>query len=226
MDNLRRIKFEKTFSHLPGFLDLLEREKPDIVHFHDQNGGASLSHLRKSRSWASPRSSHITVQGKPVPRANCCEMGRFPATERSLAGAAPNCRLQYAGLPKQIASLISLVEWPGVSWRKQDRIFSCSFCSHMTRKFAESLTNLSPWRMALLSWRNGVLMSGHAMGAPMEKIHFISTGGREAWAGVVPSRLSNRREQVLRLACLGRCSEIKGFQILIDAVKDCLGRHL
>src|SRR3954464_1569743 len=43
--NARLSYFNLLYDSLSGFETLLEDRKPDIVHFHDQGEGASLSHV-------------------------------------------------------------------------------------------------------------------------------------------------------------------------------------
>ncbi|HEY0257890.1 MAG TPA: glycosyltransferase, partial [Candidatus Methylacidiphilales bacterium] len=61
----RKILFTRSYDQLPGFEDLLDEFQPDLVHFHDQKGGASMSHLRavKARGCRVVLTYHSPEQG-------------------------------------------------------------------------------------------------------------------------------------------------------------------
>ena len=213
----RRAAYTKTYDALPGFEELLDEIRPDAVHFHDQSGGASLSHLRvvKARGLRAVVTYHSP--GQTCPQSSLLRWGRIPCDGEVRLGRCTSCRLNFSGVPRLWSDVAALAEWPGVDpWsdaavarvltgRTMTRLFRAAL-----REFIEKIDAI----VILAEWSRGVWRIN---GAPDEKLHLVRTGGSPAYAG--PRGPHGPERRPMRIACLGRCTWIKGFHVLVEAVK-------
>jgi glycosyltransferase involved in cell wall biosynthesis len=213
----RRAKFTRTYEALPGFAELLDEFQPDLVHFHDQKNGASLSHLRavKARGCRAVLSYHAPEQ--TCPQGELMRNGRIPCDGAVRLRRCTRCRMAANGVPRPLSDLASWVEWPGINpWsasplsryltgRLATRLFRESLREHL--HLTDAVVCLAEWSLEV--WRRN--------GCPEEKLHFIRTGGPETYAGDLPPKFPERK--TMRIVCSGRCDPNKGFQVLVDAVQ-------
>lgn len=209
--------YSKVYASLPGFSDLLDQMKPDLVHFHDQNGGASLSHMREVKQRGIPTVLTYHTPGQSCVQRALLYEGKHPCDGKVILQRCTACRLVDSGLPRPFARLASMTEWPGVSPSSSSRWQRVLSARLMTRIFKQSLEeffDLADGVVVGAEWCRAVLLSN---GLAEHKLHLIRTAGREPSNDVVGLKYPAR--QPLRLACMGRCSPVKGFHVLIDAVK-------
>lgn len=213
----RLASYAKTFPELPGFADLLDEIAPDLVHFHDQGGGASLSHLREVKRLGIPAIITIHSPGQTCPQRELLRYGEVPCDGEVRLGRCTACRLTVSGAPRPVAHLLALAECPGISSMSESRIARALTGRMMTRLFRDSLHeffHLSDGLVVLAEWSREVLVRN---GASAERVRLIRTGGPDPLRFAPPPREPGT--QPLRLACLGRATRIKGMHVLIEAVK-------
>ncbi len=213
----RDSSYSKTYSELPGFVGLLDRIQPDLVHFHDQGGGASLSHLREVKRRNLPAVLTYHTPGQTCPQRELLRYGHIPCDGEVRLHRCTSCRLTVSGVPRPVAALAALAEWPGFDPTSPSKLARVLTGRAMTRMFRDSLYeffSLADGIVVCAEWAREVLRLN---GAAESKLHFFRTGGREPWTGPVSEKFPER--QTLRIACLGRCTPIKGFHVLVDAIK-------
>jgi glycosyltransferase involved in cell wall biosynthesis len=213
----RKSQFTREYDQLPGFAELLDEFQPDLVHFHDQKNGASVSHLRavKARGGCAVLSYHSPEQS--CVQRELMREGRIPCDGAVRPGRCTFCRTTVNGVPRPLRDIASWVEWPGIDpWsdsplarmltaRKVTRMFRDSLQEHL--RLTDAIVCLAEWSLEV--WRRN--------GCPEEKLHLIRTGGPETYAGNRPVKFPGRKP--MRIVCSGRCVPNKGFRVLVDAVQ-------
>jgi glycosyltransferase involved in cell wall biosynthesis len=127
------------------------------------------------------------------------------------------CRLSASGVLRPLSDAVALAEWPGLNPWSESPLARVMTARKMTRLFRDSLRQFIEMADAIVilaEWSREVWLRN---GAPKEKIHLIRTGGRSAYAPKSGPMFPERKP--LRIACVGRCTQIKGFHLLVEAVK-------
>jgi glycosyltransferase involved in cell wall biosynthesis len=213
----RRAKFTRSYEPLPGFAALLQEFQPDLVHFHDQNGAASVSHLRavKARGCRTVLSYHAPEQ--TCPQSELLRNGRIHCDGAVRPRRCTLCRMTANGVPRPLSDMASWVEWPGIDpWSNSalNRYLTARLATRLFRDSLQEHIRLTDAVICLAEWCLDVWRQN---GCPEEKLHLIRTGGPERYAGNGPVKFPERKP--MRLVCSGRCDPNKGFQVLIDAVQ-------
>jgi glycosyltransferase involved in cell wall biosynthesis len=207
----------REFSEVPGFDGLLSEVRPDAVHFHDQGGGASLSHLRLAKQRHLPTVLTYHSPGQTCPQTELLRCGRTPCDGELIVNRCTSCRLQSAGVPRWMSRVLGTADFPGVDPWSQSRVSRVLSTRSVIRLFRESLdefTDLADIVVVLADWARDVWLKN---GCPNRKLRLVRSGGSTERALDRGPRFPNRK--VLRIGCLGRCDRSKGFHVLIDAVK-------
>lgn len=213
----RRAAYTKTHAALPSFTALLDEVRPDVVHFHDQSGGASLSHLRAVQARGIPTVLTYHSPGQTCPQSSLLRWGRVPCDGEVRLGRCTACRLHFSGVPHPACDVAALAEWPGVDPWSESPVARVLTGRTMTRLFREALRECIERIDAIVilaEWSRGVWQLN---GTPDAKLHLVRTGGQPAYAH--PRTRTYRTGNRLRVACLGRCTWIKGFHVLVEAVQ-------
>ncbi len=199
----------------PGFKEALHQIKPDIVHFHDFSIAANRTHIEVIKQAGIP-----IVMTQHSPGQSCLQRellygGTTVCDGEIQINRCTECRLLVQGIPAVARKPLSLVSLPVLGNSKLSRALSAR---EMTRHYyhawhsmisqIDAMHVLSRWQMEVMK-RNRV---------PAEKLAHISTGlpltPRE-----LPHRQSRKTSDPLRIIMLGRCDDVKGQEVLIDAVK-------
>jgi glycosyltransferase involved in cell wall biosynthesis len=213
----RRATFTRTYDPLPGFADLLDEFQPDLVHFHDQTGGASVSHLRAvaARGCRTVLSYHAAEQS--CPQRELLREGRIPCDGEVRPRRCTLCRMTVNGVPRPLRELAALMEWPGIDPWSDSPLGRVLTARRVTRLFRDALREQIRLTDAVICLAEWCLEVWRRNGCPEDKLHLIRIGGPERYAGNLPVKFPARKP--LRLVCSGRCVPHKGFQVLVDAVQ-------
>ena len=213
----RRAAYTKTFDALPGFDALLDDIRPDAVHFHDQSGGASLSHLRAVKARGLPAVLTYHSPGQTCPQSSLLRWGRIPCDGKVRLGRCTSCRLNFSGVPRGLSDLAALAEWPGVNPWSESPLARVLTARTMTRLYRESLREFMERIDAIVILAEWARDAWRINGASAQKIRLVRTGGHSAYTGSPGLHYPER--QPLQIACVGRCTWIKGFHVLIEAIR-------
>lgn len=198
------------YDDLPKFTETLEGFKPDLVHFHDFCAGASLSHLRickekRLKTMVTYHSPGNSCMQKGLIRAN-----QVPCDGEIIDERCTRCRYQIKGMPGVLASVLAAIKIPDGSsgrllLRNSTAIFHESF-----REFFATVDAVQ----VHAQWVRDVLVLNNV---PAVKINMVQLGGHPS----VPVDESNPadKDRPLRMAFIGRCVNIKGAHILVDAIR-------
>lgn len=209
VDN-RGAYFSGMYDELPGFEDVLTSFMPDIVHFHDQGKGASLAHLLICKN-----KGIKTLLTYHSPGQSCLQRALMFAGERPCDGRidfarCSSCRYQSMGVPAFIANVVGRIQLPidktGL-WIQRNRVelFYGSW-----RKFYAVVDGIQ----VHAKWVQELLLLN---GVGPKKVHYVEMGGSESMNRGDWMRTS--AEGPLKLVYVGRCTDIKGTHLLIEAVQ-------
>jgi glycosyltransferase involved in cell wall biosynthesis len=214
----RNAKYKRTFESLPGFDELLDNIRPNVVHLHDMGGGSSYSHLEaiKRRGIKSILTYHTPGQS--------CSQGELRFCGNTICDGfldvnrCTECRLTTAGIPAAGSRIISRIPFPAKALIERDDRWS---------RLVSARTKTNMFIGSFRQFIAGVdLVHVHARWVqqlmkvnqvPDEKVVYAATGG--TFRPIAPQLKSYAPGQVIDFVFLGRCEYIKGIQVLIRAVK-------
>ncbi len=216
--NSRKSFYTRDFQELPGFEALLADVQPDLVHFHDQSGGASLSHLKRVKSLGLPAVLTYHSPGQTCLQSALLREGHILCDGKVAVDRCTSCRLVATGMPRITSRILAAIEWPGINPWSESRVARVLSSRKMTRTFKDSLhafMRLSDTIIVLAGWSREVWLLNDC---PTEKLRLVRTGRPRA-ADAMPTMPRYPQRPMLRIGCIGRCDPIKGFNFLIDAIK-------
>ncbi len=201
---------------IPGFQALLHTFQPDVVHLHSWSERWGLSHARAVKEAGARLVVTVHAPGFT------CMQGSLMHHRRSLCDGeiqdyrCTECRLVNGGLPAPIAQLVATQSgWP-LSAEQRGTLARVLTARQLTREFRlawQELVGLVDAFHALAAWSQQVLLRN---GVPAKALHLIRTAGPQA----LPARTRQPMEDgVLRLVYWGRCAEVKGLHLVIDAIR-------
>jgi glycosyltransferase involved in cell wall biosynthesis len=223
---------KKTPSGLPLFKEILQQEKPDIIHFHEISGsnGITMAHVTVAKNMGIPIFTTLHVAGyvcktgkllyknkhpcdgeiKTYKCAVCCLHNRGMQYGISAATAAAgmlfkNINLQNSLMPASVAGLLSYPNYIDQHRKQLEQIFDDS----------EKVFVLSDWFKQVLM--NNSLPENKMVLLPKALPHDISLSTVVVSAAIDP--------QKIRLVFMGRLNKIKGLHLLIEALNEITGNN-
>jgi glycosyltransferase involved in cell wall biosynthesis len=206
--NYRYSYFTKIYPDPSVFASYLDQHKPDIVHFHDQGEGASLTHLRECK-----RRNIRALVTYHSPGQSCLQRaltfaGKEPCDGRIDYVRCTSCQYRLKSVPGWMSDVLARVRLPidktgKFNQRAKTELFYDSWSEYYS--LFDRVQVYSTWL------KNMLMMNG----VPEQKIHYIELGGPEA-VEPLPMQAGNGP---LKLAFAGRPTSIKGIHLLISAVK-------
>jgi glycosyltransferase involved in cell wall biosynthesis len=217
----REVYYTKQPQSIEGFQDLLHRLRPSVVHFHTFGPGASLVHMKEAQVIGARLVMTYHTGGISCPQTGLLRNGRTPCDGRLDVHRCTVCRYRNRGMAAIPAWILAHLPPIGVSVESQSLVFRLLTSQQMTKSFLESFFAMSKLVDVIhiqAHWIKPVLT---ANGVPEKKIKYIEMGvpfrGNGARGLRVPDGVSTDRP--LRLAYVGRCSDVKGIDVLISAVR-------
>jgi glycosyltransferase involved in cell wall biosynthesis len=203
-------------AEIPGFEELLQEFRPDVVHLHSFSEACGLSQARAAKAFGARLV--VTVH---APGFTCIKGNLIDARGRVCDGVmrerrCTRCRVHNGGAPYPLAAAVALqkgwpfhAESPGalahlLTGRQLTGAFQAAWRELMDR--ADALHVLAEWSREVLL-RNG---------APPEKVHLIRTAGPQP---LPPRQRRPMQNGVLRLVNWGRCHPVKGLHLVVEAIR-------
>nr|WP_071778039.1 glycosyltransferase [Synechococcus sp. WH 8016] len=213
----RVMQVASTALNIPGFKQLLDDFKPDVVHLHSFSDRCGLSH-----AYAAKAVGAQLVVSVHAPGFSCMNGTLIDASGKICDGVlrkrrCTRCRLHYAGLPRWLAAAVALqggwpmsAETPGawahvLTWKQLTGEFHAAW---------QELTYLADSIFVLAAWSRDVLLR---QGIAAEKVHLIRTAGPPP---LLPRKRTPMQDGILRLVYWGRCHSVKGLHLVIEAILD------
>ena len=207
-------RFTREVDNLPGFEDLLINEKPDIVHFHEQSRGASLSHLRIVRKMGIKAVITFHTPGQICPQRALLRNGKVPCDGKLILNRCTRCQLKSLELREPLPSLISLL--PNIKYKNySSRLKKLTGYKGLTSAYFKSYYEFFDLADTIHVYSEWSFKTYERNLKNLNKIQYFRTGG-------TPSLNFNREKKLkppLKIVFIGRCNEIKGIHVLIQAIK-------
>lgn len=207
---------ERRSAGIPGFLELLVDFRPHVVHLHSLSDRCGLDHVIAAR-----RSSARVVLTVHAPGFTCMQGSLLYHRKRICDGEirehrCNECRLVNGGVPPLLATLLSAQSgWPlglEASGRLAHLLTARQLTAAFRRGWLQLVQHLDGLH-ALADWSRQVLLRN---GVPPHKLRLIRTGGPPA---LPPRRRQPMQDGLLRLVYWGRCAEVKGLHLVIEAIQ-------
>jgi glycosyltransferase involved in cell wall biosynthesis len=209
-------------SAVAGFLDVLEREHPDVVHLHAFTAGASLGVLRAASAFGA-----ATVLSFHTPTVSCLRgtllhEGRTPCDGEVLRVRCAACVLGKHGAPPVMRWMLSRTPVPiargvgrllrggraATAVRMPELVMLRQAALRGALQEVDAIVATSDWVRTLLL-RNG---------APAEKI-VVSRVGIELAEPAQAKLVTRGAGTALRAIALGRLDRAKGLHVAIAALR-------
>ncbi|MFQ4137695.1 glycosyltransferase [Nodosilinea sp. PGN35] len=205
-----------------GFSELLAQFKPQIVHLHSLSYQCGLAHIELAKSVGAK-----VVMTVHAPGFTCIQGSLLYRRKEICDGyirdrKCTECRLVNGKLPAFLAHLVAVYHWPYMSPEGNSKIRHLLTAKQMTAAFRQAWATVVHQVDAfhvLCSWSQQVLSRN---GIPESKLHLIRAAGPEP---LPPKQRQPMEDGVLRCVYWGRCAEVKGIHLIIDAVQK-LPSHL
>lgn len=214
----RSAKYKRTFNSLPGFKQCLESVRPDIVHFHDQGGGASLSHLNAVKDFGAKSVVTYHTPGQSCSQAELRFCAQTICDGYLDVNRCTACRLTVAGLPYRASKSLSFIPFPAAALIMSDsriaRLLSARVKTEMfIDSFHEFVDKVDKVHVHA-QWVHDMMKLNRIED---RKIFFARTAG--TLDVVKPVQKRYQPGSILNFVFIGRCDFIKGIHVLIEAVK-------
>lgn len=200
------------------FAELLKYEKPDIIHFHDQSGGASISHLRIARQLGFKTVLTYHSPGQSCPQHALLRNGKILCDGYLKAYRCAKCLLSDRGIPFPLNSLLALPIYSTSSGENFKLIRLLTYHSNIKNyiKTFQEIYNMHDAIHVYAKWVKHLLMLN---GIDEKKIYFSAQGLPNYQQESSIFENQTIKQNSLKILFIGRCTYIKGVHVLIEAIK-------
>lgn len=203
-------------SAVPGFHALLNDFQPDLLHLHSLSESCGLAHVRAAKERGIPVVVTVHAPGFTCMQGSLMHHRRTVCDGEIRDHRCTECRLVNGGLPAPLAQLVAVQSgWP-FSSEQSGTLAHVLTARQLTRAFRlgwQELVGLVNGFHVLAEWSRQVLLRNGVSG---ESLHLIRTAGPQA---LPPRPRQPMEDGVLRLVYWGRCAEVKGLHLVIEAIR-------
>ncbi len=201
-----------------SFERLLKKEHPDIVHFHDQSGGASLNHLKIVKKLGIKTLLTYHSPGQSCPQRALLYRGRTLCDGKLLIDRCSKCLYINKEIPNFIASLLIKfpIKFKNIESSSIKRFLNLTHSVDIFKESFEKIYELHDGIHIYCYWIKEVLKSNNV---GEEKIYFVPQTIPMHDKYDEDENNDTFSEDKLKLAFFGRCTYIKGVHILVKAIK-------
>lgn len=214
----RKSVYDRSYRSIPGFAAYLKKLQPDLVHFHDFSGGASLTHLKEVK-----RQGIKAVMTYHSPGQSCMQRALRYANKSICSGkldlsVCTNCLFQSNGINELTARIFSCMP-TGLTIRNTDSMLRRAFtATSATKLFIDSFYE----GMSLLDrihvhakWVYDLFILNNIRESSLFQARIAGPPGVKRDRTRFPAAFS--KERPLRVIFAGRCESIKGIHVLVEA---------
>lgn len=216
----RKAYYARRPNAAPGVRELFAETMPAVVHFHTLGLAAGMLHLEAAKAIGARTIVTYHTGGISCPQTALLENGFSPCDGRLEIARCTRCRLANRGMPVKLAELLARIEVGEGSGGDESIIGRLISSRSMTKAFIASFQSAielidvfhiqSRWIADVLR-RNGV---------PDDKMAFVEMGVSQepvAAGDHICEAFNDARP--LRLVFAGRCSDVKGVETILGALK-------
>lgn len=196
------------------FRQLLEEEKPDVVHFHAFTPVISHLWLSAAKVLGIPCVYTYHTPTLTCARGTLMRWGAIPCDGEMLPQRCAACALHSYGIARGLAEVMSWLS--PVTQRLNSRIpFGIK---PLTQKRSASVKN---WLhgmnriIALCEWGRQVMIQN---GVPKECLSVVRHGLAVASDNIAPTKVDKDASSLVKLGFFGRLDPTKGLEVLVDAL--------
>ncbi|WP_045835337.1 glycosyltransferase [Hyphomicrobium sp. 99] len=204
----------------PSVCNLFEELKPAVAHFHTLGLTAGMLHLEAVKAVGARTIVTYHTGGISCPQTGLLENGVSPCDGRLEITRCTRCRLANRGMPVKLAQLLARIDLTDGTERREGVIGRILSSRRMTKTFITAFhaaIELIDVFHIQSRWIADVLRQN---GVPEEKIAFVEMGVSQnpvAFDAHLPEMFNETRP--LRLVFAGRCSDVKGIETILEALK-------
>lgn len=205
-------------SAVPDFEVLLQNVRPDIVHFHDFSVGANLLHLRFTKAYGARTVMTYHSPGQSCLQRSLLYRGRKVCDGRISAVRCTECRMTVSNVPLMLRPILAALRGRMFNAEAPSRLVRALTARSMTERFQiawREMTSGVDCIQVFSDWSTELMQLN---GVPAQRLRLIRTGAPVSTNE--PSRASGIADiGPLRLAYVGRCDEVKGVHVLVEAIR-------
>jgi glycosyltransferase involved in cell wall biosynthesis len=203
---------------------ILEKERPNILHFHAWSPGVSRDQLWAARRRRIPVFFTYHTPAADCPRGTLMRWGRVPCEGNPGLNDCSCCALQGLGvpeifsrllgsLPPVVGDLVDAAGWKG-------RVWTAVQMSRTVGEHREAFLELVTEAEKIIAVSEWVQNRLRASGVPKEKIFLSRQGYPEEIfpEPLLPQTVSSSSEKTLRVVYAGRLSSEKGLEVFLKAL--------
>jgi glycosyltransferase involved in cell wall biosynthesis len=208
---------------LPRFVDILEKNKPDIIHFHEISGsnGITIQHYREAYKLHISIFTTFHLLRYVCKTSNLLYKNSSPCEGIIEVGACSKCLLYSRGLPSALADIVSYAgnTMKGVDLRKYKGrlpgLLSYPNYIQQHKNDLEEIFKLSKKVVVLNQWFEKILRKNEL---PHAKMIIIPQGIPDSAEADVADFIANNVSRTTKLVYVGRISEVKGLHMLLKVL--------
>lgn len=209
---------------------ILDRVRPDLVHFHALTAGASVLAMREVKSRRIPLIFTYHTPTVSCVRGTMMKWGRIPCDGLMDARRCSACALHANGLPKIVSLAVAALPARPLAWFGRmlgaGRLATAAQMPALVNKrhaATRSAFEISDHVVAVCDWVHEVLRTN---GVPAIKVILCRQGLPDAVPVLNSGKVSARPrlgnyslENPLRLVFLGRLDQTKGIHVVVEALR-------
>lgn len=214
--NCRFDQAAATAAEIPGFAELLQEFRPDVVHLHSLSESCGLSHARAAKAFGARLVVTVHAPGFTCIKGNLIDASGAICDGVMRQRRCTRCRLHNGGLPRPLAALVALQNgWP-LGPETPGTFAHVLTARQLTAAFQAAwrqLAELADAIHVLAEWSREVLLRN---GVPEPKLHLIRTAGP---LPLPPRQRKPMQDGILTLVYWGRCHPVKGLHLVVEAIQ-------
>jgi glycosyltransferase involved in cell wall biosynthesis len=205
----------------PGYEELLDSFRPDIVHLHDFGFSVSLSHIEAAKRRGAKIVMTYHSPGQSCLQRSLLFQGKTPCDGEILEKRCTSCRLEANGAPRILARLTSEVDLGAIAGPIPGAAGRILSARAMTRAFQSAWDDMVASVDVFHVYADWVRKLAIANGVAESAILTTSTGvpGRGPSARNDAGWRDGTDERRLRVLYMGRITKVKGVDVLVRAIK-------
>ncbi|MET0407743.1 MAG: glycosyltransferase [Hyphomicrobium sp.] len=216
----REAYYSRRPASAPEVAELFYELRPSVVHFHTLNASAGALHLEAAKAANARTIVTYHTGGISCPQTGLLENGKSPCDGALDVTRCTRCRFANRGLPVPLAEVVARLRVPYIQHNDESLLARLLSSRDMTQAFISSFRRSLQWIDVFhiqSDWIRAVL---RANDVPSDKIAFVEMGVSQApIARIASTPASFTRARPLRLVFAGRCSDIKGIETILGALR-------
>ena len=216
---MRLQKYQRGGGGAPGLGQLLQAYAPDVVHFHGFSYWHGVDHVDVCKQQRIPTLLTMHTPGQWCAQGNLLRRGKTVCDGVFDQVRCSECFLRNRGAPIGVSHVVSRAPPVSIGSNLQSKIAKTLSSPAIVRAHWESWLEMYQGVDRVHVLANWVIDMLRANGLPTDKVRLVRTGVPYNSPTTSTRYARPKRDPNLRLAFVGRFTEVKGVKVLIDAVR-------